>query len=154
MMTMKRPKIRPPILVIENNANHWLLVRSTLDKCFPEVEPLWLNDPTQIPRYIKETLSNRDKLPLLILMELYLPHLETGWTLLASIKAHSLYQQIPVIILSHSREPANIIRSYELGAASYIIKPETTYQWITRFYSFRRYWWELVSLPKRLRQPV
>lgn len=150
--TMRRPKVRLPILVIENNADHWLVIRSTLAQCFPEVEPFWINNPTQVARYMEETAFNLDKLPSLILMEIHLPNLEAGWTLLASLKAHPRYQRIPVIILSHSQEPADVDRSYALGAASYVIKPRTTHQWITCLYTFRRYWWEVVSLPKRLLQ--
>ena len=149
---MRRPKTRLPILVIENNADHWLVIWSTLSQCFPEVEPVWINNSTQVARYMEETSLNVDKLPLLILMEIHLPDLEAGWTLLASLKAHSLYQRIPVTILSHSQEPADITQSYALGAASYLIKPSTTHQWFTHFYAFRRYWWEVISLPKRLRQ--
>ena len=150
--TMRRPKVRLPILVVENNADHWLVIRSTLSQCFPEVEPVWINNPTQVVRYMEETLLDPDKLPFLVLMEIHLPNLETGWDLLASLKAHSLYQRIPITVLSHSREPADIARSYALGAASYLIKPDTTHQWLTHFYTFRRYWWEVISLPKRLRQ--
>lgn len=149
---MKRPRVRLPILVIENNADHWLVIRSTLSQCFPEVEPVWINNSTQVARYMEETSLDLNKLPLLILMEIHLPDLKAGWTLLASLKAHSLYQRIPVTVLSHSQEPADIAQSYALGAASYLIKPDTTHQWINCFTTFKRYWWEVISLPKRLRQ--
>lgn len=149
---MKRPKVRFPIWVVENDADHWLVIRSALAQCFPEVKPIWINNPAQVPKYIEETLSDKSKLPILILMEIYLPNSEAGWALLASIRSHLLYQQIPVTVLSHSRESIDISKSYALGAASYIMKPDTTHQWVACFYTFRRYWWEVISLPKRPRQ--
>ena len=141
----KSPKI--PILVVEDNADHWLIIRSALSQCFPEVEPIWMNNTIQVISYL-ESCSTADKpLPRLIICDLYLPRNEDGFMLLESIKSHPIYRQLPIVVLSHSEDSQDIARSYMYSIASYIVKPISYHQWLNCFYTFRRYWLEAVTLP-------
>lgn len=146
--TQKRRKAnRIPILIVEDNADQWLIIRAALSQCFPEVEPIWVNNPAQTLKYLETSSADENKLPRLILLDLYLPRREDSWGLLESIKTHSLYRQVPVVVLSHSQDHKDIAKSYTYSIASYIVKPFTFHQWLTCFYTFRRYWWESVTLP-------
>ena len=145
--TPRRRKIRQvPILVVESNADHWLLIRATLKQCFPEVEPLWMNNAFQTIEYLKTTAVDVDKLPKLIFLDLYLPRQEDGLSVLGFIKNHSFYLKPPVIILSSSQDKEDITAAYSFSVASYIIKPVSYNNWLKCFYTFRRYWWETVTL--------
>ncbi len=146
IMSKRRKVNRLPILVIEENADQWLLIRSALSQCFPEVEPVWLNNAGQALTYLKNCLLDETKLPKLILLGLYEPSREEGWALLKSIKAHESYQKLPLVILSDSEDRQDVTRAYALGVASYIVKPVTYTKWLACFHSFRRYWWETVTL--------
>ncbi len=147
-ITPKRRKTnRTPILVVENNADQWLIIRSALAQGFPEVEPIWMNHASQTLTYLDRYASDDSKLPRMILLEPYLPSQEDGWALLKSIKAHPQYQHIPVIILSHSQEQVDIVKSYSYSVAAYITKPTVNHKWLSCFYTLRRYWWELAILP-------
>jgi len=42
---------------------------------------------------------------------------------LRELKSHPVYRNIPVVVLTTSSEDRDIKKSYELGAASYIVKP-------------------------------
>ncbi|GAB3894624.1 response regulator [Spirosoma agri] len=153
LTTPKRRKAnRIPILIIEDNADQWLIIRSALSQCFPEVEPVWTNNATQALKYLEACSTDDAKLPRLILQDLYLPSREEGWGLLDSIKSHTLYRQIPLVILSNSQDHSDVLKSYTFSIASYIIKPITYHQWLTCFYTFRRYWWESVMLPLHILQ--
>lgn len=148
LFTPKRRKINQvPILIVENNADHWLIMRSALAQCFPEVKPVWANNAAQISTYLENASLDKRKLPRLVLLELYLPCREEGMALLKFIKTHLVYRYIPVIVLSHSREQIDVTDSYTFGSASYIVKPITYHQWLHCFYVFRRYWWESVTSP-------
>lgn len=150
----RRRKLRQiPILIVEDNADQWLIIRSVLTQCFPEVEPVWINNTDQAITYLEAHGQVTDKLPRLILTDLYLPRREDGWALLEFIKTHSFVRRPPVIMLSSSTDDGDIERSYSLNASSYIVKPETYHQWLNCFYTFRRYWWEVVTLPMR-QQPL
>lgn len=150
LSTSKRRKAsRIPILVVEDNADQWLIIRSALSQCFPEVEPVWVNNAAQTLTYLAGCSPDESKLPQLILLDLFLPRQEDGWALLESIKIHDVYRRAPVVMLSSSRERADIEKAYSFSVASYIVKPTTYHQWLNCFYTFRRYWWETVTLPLR-----
>ena len=141
----KTPKI--PILIVEDNADQWLIIRSALAQCFPEVEPVWMNNTFQVSNYLETCLSTDVKLPRLILSDLYLPRQEDGLSLLMFIKTHPIYRQLPVVILTNSQAYSDIESCYAYSIASYIVKPVTYHQWLNCFYTFRRYWLEAVTLP-------
>ncbi len=61
-------------------------------------------------------------LPGLILLDLRLPRVD-GLDVLREINSHPVYRNIPVVVLTTSAEDRDIKTSYELGAASYIVKP-------------------------------
>lgn len=66
-------------------------------------------------RYIEDT-------PKLILLDLKLPKVD-GLEVLQRIKADPRTRQIPVVVLTSSKEQNDIVESYALGVNSYIVKP-------------------------------
>jgi len=60
--------------------------------------------------------------PGLVLLDLRVPKLH-GLEVLRELKRHPVYRTIPVVVLTTSEEDRDIKASYELGAASYIVKP-------------------------------
>lgn len=65
---------------------------------------------------------NEAPIPALILLDLRLPKVD-GLDVLRAMKSHPVYRNIPVVVLTTSGEDRDIKTSYELGAASYIVKP-------------------------------
>jgi two-component system response regulator len=63
-----------------------------------------------------------DPLPDLILLDLKMPRLD-GLAVLREVKANPAWRQIPVVILTSSREQSDISLCYEAGACSYLVKP-------------------------------
>lgn len=148
--TPRRRKVRQiPILVVEDNADQWLIIRSALYQCFPEVEPIWMNTATQTITYLEANAADATKMPRLIISDLYLPRREDGFILLEFIKTHIFYRKPPIVMLSSSQDEEDIARVYALNVASYIVKPGSYHEWLNCFYAFRRYWWEIVTLPLR-----
>ncbi|SFF29578.1 response regulator [Spirosoma endophyticum] len=49
----RRKADQAPILVIEDNANHWLIIRAALQQGFPEVTPVWASHATQALTYLQ-----------------------------------------------------------------------------------------------------
>ncbi len=69
-----------------------------------------------------EKLSEEDKLPDLILLDINLPDI-SGIELLTRIKRDSRFSNIPVVILTGSNVDDDIQKSYDLGASTYLVKP-------------------------------
>lgn len=60
--------------------------------------------------------------PRVILLDIHMPKI-TGLEVLEKLKADPRTRDIPVVILTSSREGPDIKKCYELGANSYIAKP-------------------------------
>ncbi len=60
--------------------------------------------------------------PDLIVLDLNLPR-KPGHTVLSAVKQDANLQGVPVVIFSTSQAPADISRSYQMGANSYVCKP-------------------------------
>jgi two-component system response regulator len=65
---------------------------------------------------------NAEETPKVVLLDLKLPKMD-GLEVLKRIKSDSRTRQIPVVVLTSSREERDIIESYNLGVNSYIVKP-------------------------------
>ena len=140
------------ILIVEDNADQWLIIRSALNQRFPEVRPVWVNNKAQAITYLETHAPHTDEYPRLILVDLYLPGPEDGFELLEFISRHPFSRKPPVIVLSASTDDGDIEKVYRLGVFSYIVKPANFTDWLNCFNSLRRYWWELVTLPSYRQQ--
>ena len=60
--------------------------------------------------------------PAVILLDLKLPKVP-GLEVLRQFKAHPILGRVPVVILTTSREDADVETAYSLGVNSYIVKP-------------------------------
>jgi CheY-like chemotaxis protein len=86
--------------------------------------------------YAARHIENRPKV---ILLDLKLPFVD-GLEVLQQIKADPRTQTIPVVVLTSSREESDIIRSYQLGVNSYIVKPVDFEQFNESVKSLGFYW--------------
>ena len=84
--------------------------------------------------------------PGLILLDLNMPRMD-GRQALAEIKNDPDLAHIPVVVLTTSAEEEDILRSYGLGANSYITKPVTFDGLVHAVGVLGQYWFSLVDLP-------
>jgi len=84
--------------------------------------------------------------PDLILLDLSLPK-KDGREVLAEIKADDKLKRIPVVILTVSESEEDILKSYNLQANCYIIKPIHLERFIQVIKSIENFWLTIVKLP-------
>ena len=91
--------------------------------------------------------SNPDRAPRpgVILLDLNMPK-KDGREALREIKANPELRHIPVIVLTASEAEEDILRSFQLGASSYITKPVTFEALVDVLQVLGRYWIEIVDL--------
>ncbi len=70
-----------------------------------------------------------------------------GREALKEIKDDPGIREIPVVVLTTSKDEEDILRSYNLGANSYITKPVTFEGLVDVMKSLGKYWFEIVELP-------
>ena len=85
--------------------------------------------------------------PDLIILDLNLPK-KNGQEVLAEIKADDNLKSIPVIVLTISKAEEDIIRSYNLHANCFLIKPIDLNQFFDVVRSIEDFWLSLVKLPR------
>jgi CheY-like chemotaxis protein len=84
--------------------------------------------------------------PCLILLDLNMPKMD-GREALKLIKDNEEFRGIPVVILTTSSADEDIVKSYDLGANSFVTKPVTFEGLLKVIRSFKDYWLEIVALP-------
>jgi two-component system response regulator len=84
--------------------------------------------------------------PGLILLDLNMPK-KDGREALREIKADPRLKSIRVVVLTTSKAEEDILRTYDLSAASYITKPVTFAALIEVVRTLGKYWLEIVELP-------
>lgn len=85
-------------------------------------------------------------LPSLIVLDLNLPCM-SGWDVLETIRASSVHRHIPVLLLTTSSNPRDVIKSYCAGANSYQVKPFRTPDFLELVSKVAGYWTEVAVLP-------
>ncbi len=87
-------------------------------------------------------------LPDLILLDLSLPQLD-GREVLAEIKADTTLRQIPVVVLTASESPQDILYAYDHYANCYITKPADIERYDLIMRSIQQFWLMTATLPPK-----
>jgi two-component system, response regulator len=77
--------------------------------------------------------------PKLILLDLHLPKVG-GLEILRQIRADPTTQDVPVVILTHSKEDSNIVQGYKLGANSFLVKRHDFNEFMKAVEALGIYW--------------
>ncbi|MCH7481290.1 MAG: response regulator [Chloroflexi bacterium] len=84
--------------------------------------------------------------PGIILLDLNMPRMN-GKEALAEIRSDPGLRDIPVVVLTTSRADEDVLRSYTLGANSFIVKPVSFEGLVDVMRGIESYWFEMVRLP-------
>jgi CheY-like chemotaxis protein len=84
--------------------------------------------------------------PDLVLLDLNLPR-KDGREVLAEVKADPVLMRIPVVVLTTSRAEMDVLKTYDLHANCYVVKPVDFDQFIHVVQSIENFWLTAVTLP-------
>ena len=86
-------------------------------------------------------------IPGLIFLDLNLPGV-SGYEVLEKIKENDKLRRIPVIILTVSDHEEDVIKTYDLGANSFITKPVSFKNFIEVVTAITDYWFRISRIPR------
>ncbi|MGH7075210.1 MAG: response regulator [Stellaceae bacterium] len=84
--------------------------------------------------------------PRIILLDLKMPKMD-GIDVLRALKADAKTRAVPVVMLTSSNEEDDIVRSYDLGVNSYIVKPVDFEKFVDEVSKLGIYWLALNRAP-------
>src|ERR1051325_7042888 len=120
MITSTEAAARSVVLLVDDDPNDALLLEHAWHKARLPLNLIHLRDGREAIVYLEQ--SRTDRMPLLIFLDIKMPHVD-GFETLQWIKSRPVLNDIPVLMFSSS--PLNVDRSRarDLGADSYLVKP-------------------------------
>jgi CheY-like chemotaxis protein len=111
------------VLLVEDDPGDVLLTRDSFDDCHLGLNLHVASDGEEALSFLQRAGEFAGvPRPALILLDLNLPR-RGGLEVLSELKADDDLRAIPVVVLTTSQAEADIVRSYELHANAYVIKP-------------------------------
>jgi len=123
------------MLVEDDNVDVLAVTRAFQDRHVPNpiVHP---DDAQKAVEYLDKPTTTK---PCMVLLDLNMPQFD-GFEFLKKIKSDSRFKKIPVIVLTASDDELDVKKSFELGAAGYIVKPDDYEQFVEMIEVVNRYW--------------
>jgi CheY-like chemotaxis protein len=113
------------ILLVEDNRKDLELTLAALAKCRLANDIVVARDGAEAIDYLFATGDYDGRNtgdPAVVLLDLKLPKLD-GIEVLERVKNDPERRQIPVVMLTSSREERDLVRSYALGVNAFVVKP-------------------------------
>lgn len=147
MMRAARPMV---ILMADDDADDRLLTRDAFEKSRVLNELHCVEDGEALLEYLQRRGRFEDPAsaprPSIILLDLNMPR-KDGREALREIKADPELRSIPIVVLTTSKAEEDILRTYNLGANSFITKPVTFQGLVEVVRVLGEYWFQIVELP-------
>lgn len=138
------------ILIAEDDADDRLLTRRALDMSRVVNDLRFVEDGEELMEYLLHTGRYADPVsaprPGIVLLDLNMPR-KDGREALREIKGHPELRHIPVVVMTTSKAEEDVLKSYDVGANSYVVKPVTFERLVDLMKTLGTYWVEFVELP-------
>lgn len=139
------------VLLVEDDPADARLVQRAFHKANAGCQVSRLTNGDEAVAYLSgETpFDNRTQhpLPSLLLLDIKLPR-RSGLEVLEWLRSRgNPLRRMPVVVLTSSKHSVDINRAYDLGANSYVAKPDTAAGLMEMAAAFRDYWLKLNEAP-------
>ena len=131
LLGRKRGPAKPTVLVVEDDENIAFYIRLMLKR--EGLNPVMAADGRQALE-----IMAKFRPPRLILMDIKLPFVD-GAQLVAKVRAHPRWLDVPIILLTSMAEDRVINRALSAGANDYLVKPFQTLELMARVRHFIPY---------------
>jgi CheY-like chemotaxis protein len=139
-----------PVLLVEDDENDVLLMRRAFRQAGLCNRLLVAEDGDEAVAYLSGHGDHADRirspLPGLILLDLKLPR-RGGLEVLGWLRAQPGIGRIPVVVLTSSREGADVNRAFDLGASGYLVKPVQAAEMAEMVRTLAAFWLAMSELP-------
>ena len=138
------------ILLVEDNPRDERLTLRALKKSNIVNDVVVVRDGVEALEYLLGATKNAERempeMPQLVLLDLKLPKVD-GLEVLRAIRANGPTRRLPVVVFTSSSEEEDMIKSYDLGANSYVRKPVEFEEFLEATKQLGIYWLALNEAP-------
>jgi CheY-like chemotaxis protein len=135
-------RVAPTILLVEDDESDIVLIRAALEQAGIAHSLQVVRDGEEAIRYLSDDGSYSDRkqypLPMLILLDLAMPK-KTGFEVLQWMGERPEPVPYSVVVVSASDASEDLVRAYDLGARSFLVKPETFHELVELVVPLQRY---------------
>jgi len=131
-----------PLLLIEDDDIDAMTVRRALRDLRAPHTLVHAANTEEALEYLRDEMNKK---PYIILLDLNMPKMN-GIEFLKVVKADEQLRKIPVVVFTTSRNEKDILESFELSAAGYMVKPAGYKEFIDAVKTINEYW-ALSELP-------
>lgn len=139
-MTEAHP--RPVILLVDDNPHDVVLIRLAFRRVGIIDTIHLVKDGDEAMRYIRGEGAYADRhqfpVPTLVLLDLKMPQ-TSGFEVLRWIREQPKLAAVVIVVMSGSKNDADIERAYSLGANSYLVKPSRFEEMVKMMESLKDY---------------
>ena len=129
-----------PVLLVEDDANDVALTQRAFRKGGIPHPLTVVGDGEEAIAYLAGQGRYAERaLPGLVLLDLKLPR-KSGLEVLAWIRSQPGLRRLPVVVLTSSKESADVNRAYDHGVNSYLVKPVDFDDLLAMVRSVSSYW--------------
>jgi len=137
------------ILLVEDDPADVDLTKESLNQSEMNVVLNVVNNGEDALQYLRhQSPYEKAKVPDLILLDLNLPRMNGG-EVLKEIKSDFRLESIPVIILTTTDNEVDILKMYDLGANSFVTKPDNFEHFKKVMSCIEEFWFVVSKLPKK-----
>ena len=146
---MEAPNTEPiEILLVEDNPGDARLAREALKESKVHNNLHHVVDGVEAMRFLRREGAYAEMaVPDLILLDLNLPR-KDGREVLAEIKDDAELRLVPVVVLTTSSAERDLVKSYDLHANAYVVKPIDLDRFIEIVQAIENFWFSIVKLPQ------
>lgn len=135
------------ILIAEDDADDRFLLQTAFTENGFEDRLQFVENGVEVMEHLYSISNNEAaQLPRFILLDLNMPK-KDGREVLKEIKQNAEWKKIPVVIFSTTSNEQEMLRCYELGANSYVTKPNSFEHLLEIVATLREYWVQTSTLP-------
>jgi CheY-like chemotaxis protein len=136
-------------VLIDDNENDIILAETAFARGTVRPALIVMQDGQDALDYLLRTgkyAGSDAALPACVLLDLNMPRID-GFDVMVALRANARTQLLPIVVLTSSMEPRDIMKCYGLGANSYVRKPVDFDQFVHLAEQISLYWINVNELP-------
>jgi len=133
----------PFILIAEDDVDDRMLLQTAFDEGNIDVKIEFVGNGSELLDFLEENT----RYPHIILLDLNMPK-KDGRETLRELKQHAIFKKIPVIVFTTTKNENEIARCYELGANTYVVKPDSFESLRKIAANLAEYWFNTASVSR------